>query len=266
LSPLSSAEKIINHQENERKTFVSLSSQTITLEQLAKTIDHSLLQPQLTEEEVIAGCRLAAQYHAASVCVKPYHVKLAAKLLADSDVLVSTVVGFPHGSSTKETKLVEVRQALDDGAVELDMVLNYGELRSGHADYVRDEIRAICDLAHAYKAKVKVIFENAHLSDEQKVLACKLCEEAGADWVKTSTGFAPTGATVADIKLMRASVSGKVQVKAAHGIRTLAAALEMIDAGVTRIGATATATMLEDFKKLKESGGEITTAEPSGGY
>jgi deoxyribose-phosphate aldolase len=231
---------------------VSLNSKTITLAQLAKTIDHSLLQPQLTEAAVSAGCELAAHYHVASVCVKPCHVRLAARLLAGSDVLVSTVVGFPHGSSTSETKLAEARQALAEGARELDMVLNYGQLRSGAADYVRDEIAAVCALAHAHEAKVKVILENAWLSDEQKALACRLCEEAGADWVKTSTGFAPTGATLADIKLMRAAVSEKVQVKAAHGVRTLAAALEMIDAGVTRIGATATATMLDDFRLLEE--------------
>jgi deoxyribose-phosphate aldolase len=230
---------------------MTLNSQTITLEQFAKTIDHSLLQPQLTEAEVIAGCELAARYHTASVCVKPCHVKLAKRLLAESDVLVSTVVGFPHGSSTTDTKLAEARQALEEGAVELDVVINYGELRSGHLDYVREEVKAICDLAHARDAKVKVIFENAYLTDEEKVIACKLCDEARADWVKTSTGFAPTGATIADIKLMRANVSDRVQVKAAHGVRTLAAALEMIDAGVTRIGATATAMMCEDFRKWK---------------
>lgn len=235
---------------------MQFNSETITLGELAKTIDHSLLQPQLEEKEVLAGCELAARYHVASVCVKPCHVALAVRALKDSDVLVSTVVGFPHGSSTTRTKLAEARQALEEGAVELDMVMNYGELRTGHVDYVREEIKAICDLAHAHNAKVKVILENAHLTDEQKVTACRLCEEAGADWVKTSTGFAPTGATVADIKLMRATVGPRVQVKAAHGVRTLAAALEMIDAGVTRMGATATATILDDFRKLKEAGGD----------
>jgi deoxyribose-phosphate aldolase len=243
-----------------------LHSSTITLEQFAKTIDHSLLQPQLTEADVTAGCNIAAQYHAASVCVKPYHVKLAAELLQNSDVLVSTVVGFPHGSSTTTTKLAEAQQAIDDGAVELDMVINYGQLRSGHIEYVGAEIKAICDLAHARNVKVKVIFENAHLTDEQKIIACQLCEAANADWVKTSTGFAPTGATVADIKLMRANVSDKVQVKAAHGVRTLAAALEMIDAGVTRIGATATATMCDDFVKWRNGELTIERAEPAGGY
>ncbi len=243
-----------------------MNRETITYEQFTKVIDHSLLQPQLTEADVIAGCEVAKHYDAASVCVKPYHVQLAQDLLAGTTVVVSTVVGFPHGSATTQTKLAEAKQALEEGATELDMVINYGELRSGHLAYVKAEVRAICDLAHSHNAKVKVIFENAHLTDEQKIAVCKLCDEAGADWVKTSTGFAPTGATVADIQLMRANVSARVQVKAAHGIRTLAAALEMIDAGVTRIGATATAAMCEDFKKWRAGELQIEKAEPAGGY
>ncbi|MBI1763739.1 MAG: deoxyribose-phosphate aldolase [Acidobacteria bacterium] len=243
-----------------------LNSQTITLAQFAKTIDHSLLQPQLTGAEVLAGCALAAQYDVASVCVKPYHVTLAAEALAASDVLVSTVVGFPHGSSTRETKLAEARQALQEGALELDMVINYGALRSGQLDYVQAEVQSVCDLAHAQRAKVKVIFENAYLTDDQKIAACQLCDEAGADWVKTSTGFASTGATVADIQLMRAHVSARVQVKAAHGVRTLAAALEMIDAGVTRIGATATAALCDDFKRWRAGELQLERAAPAGGY
>lgn len=243
-----------------------MNRETITYEQFTKVIDHSLLQPQLTEADVIAGCEVAKQYDAASVCVKPYHVKLAKQLLEGTTVVTSTVVGFPHGNSTIATKLAEAKEALENGATELDMVINYGELRSGHVEYVAQEVKAICDLTHSYNAKLKVIFENAHLTDEQKIAACKLCDEAGVDWVKTSTGFAPTGATVADIQLMRANVSNKVQVKAAHGIRTLAAALEMIDAGVTRIGATATVTMCEDFKKWRAGELQIEKAEPAGGY
>ena len=231
---------------------MTLNSHTLTLAELAKTIDHSLLRPELTDDEARAGCELARRLSVASVCVKPCHVRLAAELLAGSGVLVSTVVGFPHGGSTTAIKLAEAREALADGAVELDMVLNIGALRSGRHDDVRDEVRGVCDLAHAAGAKVKVILENAYLTDEEKVTACRLCDEAGADWVKTSTGFAPSGATVADIRLMRASVGKRVEVKAAHGVRTLEAALEMIDAGVTRIGATATATMLDDFRKLRE--------------
>jgi deoxyribose-phosphate aldolase len=224
---------------------------TITYEQLAKTIDHSLLRPELTETDVVAGCELAMRYRVASVCVKPCHVQLAAQLLAGSDVEVGTVVGFPHGNSKVATKVFETQLAVADGATEIDMVLNIGELRSGHADYVRDEVRAVVEVAHP-AAIVKVIFENAYLTDEEKVLACKLCEEAGADFVKTSTGFAPTGATVEDIRLMRASVSPHVQVKAAHGVRTLDQLLAVIDAGATRSGATATAAILDEFKQRQE--------------
>ena len=231
----------------------TLNSKTITYEQLAKVIDHSLLRPELTEADVITGCELAARYHTATVCVKPCHVKLAKEVLIDSDVLVGTVVGFPHGSNLTVIKVAEASQAMDDGAVELDMVLNIGQLRSGKTDYVREDIKAVCDAAHARGVKVKVILENAYLTYEEKVTACKLCEAAGADWVKTSTGFAPSGATLEDLRLMRASVSEKVQVKAAGGVRTLPAILDVIDAGVTRCGATATATILDDFKAQQAS-------------
>lgn len=225
-------------------------SKTITYQQLAKTIDHSLLRPELTEADVIAGCELAAQYDVASVCVKPCHVKLSQQALAGTDVAVGTVVGFPHGSNTTETKVAEAQQAIADGAGELDMVLNIGELRSGHTDYVRSDIQAVVDTAQG-RAIVKVILENAYLTDEEKVLACQLCEQAGADFVKTSTGFAPGGATIPDLKLMRANVGPQVQVKAAGGVRTLDALLKVIDVGVTRAGATATAVILDEFKQRK---------------
>lgn len=228
----------------------TLSSKTITYQQLAKVIDHSLLKPELTREEVIAGCALALQYDTATVCVKPCHVSLAAEALRGSDVKVSTVIGFPHGSNVTAIKVAEARQAMDDGAVELDMVLNIGELRSGNADYVCADIQAVCDAAHARGVKVKVILENAYLTGAQKVQACQLAEHAGADWVKTSTGFAPTGATLEDLRLMRASVSDRVQVKAAGGVRTLPALLDVIDAGATRCGATATAAILDEFKRI----------------
>ena len=226
----------------------TLDSKTITYEQLAKTIDHSLLRPELTEADVIAGCALADKYHVASVCVKPCHVKLAKQQLATSDVAVGTVVGFPHGNSTMATKVFETQEAVAAGATEIDMVINIGELRSGHADYVRDEIRAVVNAAHP-RAIVKVILENAYLTHDEKVLGCHLVEEAGADFVKTSTGFAPTGATVEDIALMRATVGPQVQVKAAHGVRTLDQLLAVIDAGATRSGATATAAILDEFKQ-----------------
>jgi deoxyribose-phosphate aldolase len=242
----------------------TLSSKTITYEQLAKVIDHSLLRPELTKEDVLEGCELAARYHVATVCVKPCDVKLAKEALKDSDVLVSTVVGFPHGSNLTSIKVAEAEQAMDDGAVELDMVLNIGRLRSGDHDYVREDIQAVCDAAHGRGAKVKVIFENAYLTDEEKVTACRLSEAAGADWVKTSTGFASGGATLEDLRLMRANVGEQVQVKSAGGVRTLAALLDVIDAGVTRSGATATATILDDFKKLKE-GEPVGESKPDAG-
>src|SRR4030042_3843939 len=239
----------------------TLNSKTITYEQLAKVIDHSLLRPELTEADVIAGCELAARYHTATVCVKPCHVKLAKHVLKDSDVQVGTVVGFPHGSNLTVIKVAEAQQAMDDGAVELDMVLNIGQLRSGKLDDVLEDIKAVCLAAHSRNVRVKVIFENAYLTDEEKVTACKLCEAAGADWVKTSTGFAPSGATLDDLRLMRASVSEKVQVKAAGGVRTLPALLDVIDAGATRCGATATATILDDF--LAQQAGKNTKPNPN---
>ncbi len=163
-------------------------------------------------------------------------------------MIVSTVIGFPHGSNLTAIKVAEAQLAMDQGARELDMVLNIGQLRSGKFDYVRDDIQAVCEAAHARGVKVKVIFENSYLTDEEKVTACKLSEAAGADWVKTSTGFSSSGATLDDLRLMRANVSERVQIKAAGGVRTLPALLDVIDAGVTRCGATATAAILEDFK------------------
>ncbi|HEY3310010.1 MAG TPA: deoxyribose-phosphate aldolase [Anaerolineales bacterium] len=242
-----------------------LTSSTITYAQLAKVIDHSLLKPELSEQEVISGCELAAKYHTATVCVKPCHVRLAAQVLANSDVKVSTVIGFPHGSNLTAIKLAEAQAAMDEGALELDMVLNIGQLRSGKADYVQADIQAICVAAHARGVKVKVIFENAYLADEQKILACKLAEAAGADWVKTSTGFAPSGATLEDLRLMRANVSEKVQVKAAGGVRTLDTILAVIDAGCTRCGATATAAILDEFEKRQKDGAQHGTQSRLGG-
>lgn len=227
----------------------TVTIETLSYEQIAKTIDHSLLRPELTEQEVAAGCDLAQRYYVASVCAKPCDVPLAARLLKGSDVKVGTVIGFPHGSSTTETKVFEARQALENGAEELDMVLNIGWLRSGADERVGSEIRAVVEAAAG--RVVKVILENAYLNDDEKVRACHLVEEARAQFVKTSTGFAATGATLDDLSLMRRSVSPHIQIKAAHGIRTLDALLDVLNIGVTRIGATATQTILEDFKARK---------------
>lgn len=212
----------------------------------AKTIDHSLLRPELTVAEVLAGCELAVRYDVASVCARPWDVPRCAKVLAGSDVLVGTVVGFPHGAHATAVKVAETRQALADGATELDMVLNIGALRSGDVAYVEDDVRAVVEAASGHV--VKVILENAYLDDGLKVQACRAVERAGGHYVKTSTGFAPSGATIADVRLMRAAVSPHVKVKAAGGVRTLDALFEMRAAGIDRSGATATATILGEYR------------------
>ena len=216
-----------------------------TLHQVAKTIDHALLRPEMSRDEVIDGCAVAKKYDVASVCCKPADVALCAKELAGSDVLVGTVVGFPHGSSTTATKVFETKDAIANGAVEIDVVINIGWLKSGMYQEVQDEIAAVVQAAAPHH--VKVILENAYLTKEEIVTACKLVEAAGGHYVKTSTGFAPTGATLEDVKLMRASVSPKVHVKSAGGVKTLDALLSYMDAGVTRSGASGTAAMLDEF-------------------
>ena len=225
----------------------SLTVADVTYEQLATMIDHSLLKPELTLDEVIAGCDLADRYGVVSVCVRPSDVTLCADRLADSAVAVGTVVGFPHGVTTTATKVFEAKRAMTDGAIELDMVLNIGWLRSGEHARVEADIRAVVEAAGG-EALVKVIFENAYLDKAQKVAACELSEAAGADYVKTSTGYAATGATLEDLQLMRASVSPAVKVKAAHGVRTLDDLLAVREVGAERIGATQTAAMLDDYR------------------
>jgi deoxyribose-phosphate aldolase len=212
---------------------------------IAKTIDHSLLKPEMTRDEVRQGCEIAKKYDVASVCCKPSDVAFCAEILKGTDIEIGTVVGFPHGSSATATKVFETKAAIADGATEIDMVLNIGLLKSGLYEEVKSDIKAVVDAAGG--KMVKVILENAYLTDDEKVTACKLCEAAGAHYVKTSSGYAPTGATVADVKLMRASVSPKVKVKSAGGVRTLDALIEMLDAGIERSGATTTSTMLDEY-------------------
>ncbi len=219
-----------------------------TLADLARMFDHSLLQPNLTDAELERGILLAREYAVASVCIKPYAVRLAAKLLAGSGVQASTTIGFPHGGHVTKIKVMESEIALADGATELDMVVNVGKVLSGEWNYVADDIAAVVRVAHAANAKVKVIFENAYLKDEQKKELCKICGEVRADWVKTSTGYAETGATVDDLKLMRQFSPAWVQVKAAGGVRTYEKLLEVRAIGVTRVGATATKTILDEAK------------------
>ena len=240
---------------------------SLTERDIAKTIDHSLLRPELDDAFVEDGCRLAARYDVASVCVPPVHVRRAASILEGTAVAVGTVVGFPHGYSTTESKVAETRQALADGATEIDMVLQIGALKSGRDADVQFDIAAVVEVAHADGAIVKVIFENAYLTDDEKIRACRLTEAAGADFVKTSTGFAPGGATHDDLRLMRAHTSPQIQVKAAGGVRTLDALLDVMALGVTRIGATATKTIIDDFRERKAGREPVRTGAASeGGY
>jgi deoxyribose-phosphate aldolase len=226
----------------------SYTAETVAERTIAKAIDHSLLKPELTVDDVLAGCEVAATYDVASVCVRPLDVIRCRSALTGSNVLVGTVVGFPHGSSTTSVKVAEARRALDDGAAELDMVIAIGMLRSGDDGYVRDDIAAVVSAAREGDAIVKVILENAYLTDEEKIRGCQLSEQAGADYVKTSTGYAATGATIEDLVLMRATVSPHVKIKAAQGVRTLDAMLDVLHVGADRVGATATAAIIDDLR------------------
>ena len=235
----------------------TLAIDDLTYERVAKTIDHSLLRPELTLDEVREGCAIAARYHVASVCARPADVALCAGLLTGTDVAVGTVIGFPHGSTTTAAKVFEVEQALADGATELDMVINIGWLRSGLDVQVEADIRAVVDAAQGHI--VKVILENAYLTKDEIVRGSQAVERAGAHYVKTSTGFAPSGATLEDLQLMRASVSPKVKVKAAGGVRTLDQLIEVMSVGADRSGATKTAEMLDEFVARKTAA-EATAA------
>ena len=226
-----------------------------TVRDIAKMIDHSLLRPTFTVDELEAGIALALKYDVASVCILPYYLRRCAEALAGSDVAPSTVIGFPHGGHTTAIKAAEARQALDDGGVELDMVVNLSKVLSGDWTYVRDDIRAVVELAHARGAKVKVIFENCYLQDPHKIRLCEICGEARADWVKTSTGYGTGGATLDDLRLMRKHAPPHVQVKAAGGVRDLDAALQVREVGATRFGCTRTAEVLDECRRrLAESG------------
>jgi deoxyribose-phosphate aldolase len=216
---------------------------------VSKMIDHSLLNPTLTWEDFEFGISLSLAYDVVSVCIVPYALRHCAERLRGSDVKASTTIGFPHGVNTTAIKLAETRQALADGGQELDMVANISKVLSGDWDYVTNDIRAVVEETHAAGQKVKVIFENAYLNDDQKIRLCHICGELRADWVKTSTGYAPSGATDADLKLMREHSPSYVQVKAAGGIRDLAALLRVRAIGVTRCGATRTAAMLDDARQ-----------------
>jgi deoxyribose-phosphate aldolase len=218
------------------KILPEASMNNVTAYDIAQMIDHSLLNPKFTRQEVEAGCRLAAEYQCITVCVKPCDVRLAYGILKDTKVLTTTVVAFPHGSSLTEIKVAEARRAIEEGCAEVDMVMNIGRFLSGDYDLVRSDIAAVCEEAHRGKAILKVILENAYLSEEQIKKACELCTEAKVDFVKTSSGYAPYGARIGDLKIMRANTPPSIQVKAAGGVRLLDDALAVRALGVGTIG------------------------------
>ena len=218
-------------------------------EQIAKMIDHSLLNPTLASQDLERGLKLARDYNVASACIMPYYLKRCAEALAGTTVKASTTIGFPHGGHATAVKVAETLKALDGGGEELDMVVNISKVLSGDWDYVKEDIGAVIETAHERGRKVKVIFENCYLNDDQKVRLCEICGELRADWVKTSTGFGPGGAMDHDLQLMRAHSPEFVQVKAAGGVRTLDRLLEVRALGVTRAGATQTAAILEECKR-----------------
>jgi deoxyribose-phosphate aldolase len=240
----------------------------------------------MTDEDLMQGCRLAIEYQVASVCVKPYAVKAAAEWLRGSGVLTTCVIGFPHGSSTIESKRYETELACKDGAEEVDMVINIGKAIGGDFEYVETEVRTLCDEAHRHGTKVKVIFETDYLdaggaglsSDDLKRKLCQISERAGADWVKTSTGFGFVkhpdghfyckGATEHDLILMRAACGPGVQVKAAGGVRDLNGLIRVRDLGATRCGTSATAAILDEYRRCEASGklGGSQVTLGSGGY
>jgi deoxyribose-phosphate aldolase len=220
-----------------------------TYDDIAGMIDHSLLNPVLTREELDQGCRLAVEYNVATVCILPYYLKRCAEILRGSTVKPSTTIGFPHGGQATAVKVAEARQALADGGRELDMVVNVSAVLSEDWDYVRQDVAGVIDAAHGAGQKVKVIFENCYLKDPHKVRLCQVCGELGADWVKTSTGFGSGGATLNDLTLMRLHSPPHVQVKAAGSIRDLDTLLAFRALGATRVGASRTRDILDECNR-----------------
>ena len=222
-----------------------------TVPELASIIDHAVLKPTQTERDVVEACTIARREHVATVCVKPFYVPDCARLLKDSGVGTSTVIGFPHGGQAPEVKVSTALTALRDGATELDMVINIGALIERDYATIEKEIASVVGVGHASEAAVKVILETAYLDDAQKAIAAQIAMAAGADFVKTSTGFGPEGATVEDVRLLRSIVGPSMGVKASGGIRTLDDALAMIDAGASRLGTSSTGSILEELRQRR---------------
>ncbi|KAI7849821.1 deoxyribose-phosphate aldolase [Circinella umbellata] len=231
-----------------------INIETLDYTQLAKVFDHAILKPEQTTQDVEKGCQLALDYDTKSVCVKPCDVKQASEILKGSNVLVGTVISFPHGNSPTSAKVAEALQAIEDGAIELDVVMNIGHLKSGLYDECQKELETIIKTCKAKNSNVifKIIFENAYLTKDEIIKACKITEAAGAEFVKTSTGFASSGATFDDIELMRSNVSDHIEVKASGGIKTLDQVITFLQKGVTRCGSSSTDQILEEFKKRKQ--------------
>jgi len=248
--------------------------------ELAKMIDHSLLHPTMTDEDLMQGCLLAKNYNVATVCIKPYAIKEALEWLKGSDVMVCAVIGFPHGNSAINVKVFETDQACKDGAHEIDMVVNIGKVLGEDWDYVEREIAAVVAVTKMYEAALKVIFENDYLPDDKyKIRLCEICSKLKVEFVKTSTGYgfvkgadgkySYEGATEKDLVLMRKHSAPRIQIKAAGGVRTLDDLLKVKAIGVTRVGATATAAILEEAKKRfggKAGDSTFTNAKIKGGY
>jgi deoxyribose-phosphate aldolase len=222
---------------------------SVSYEQIAKLIDHSLLSPTLREEELRQGCRLAVELRVASVCIMPFFLAECSDILSGSGVEPSTTIGFPHGANATQIKVSEARRALSDGATELDMVINVSKLKSGDFSYVKEDIRAVLDATREGNAKLKVIFETCMLERDEKVRLCDICSELRVDWVKTSTGFGGAGATEDDVELLRRHSHQDVQVKASGGIRELSAILKFRELGATRCGTSRSGDILKEFKQ-----------------
>lgn len=233
---------------------------------VSKMIDHSLLNPTLTGGDLESGIELAIAYEVASVCIMPYYLKSCAEKLKGTGVAASTTIGFPHGGHTTEIKKAEAERAISDGCEELDMVVNISSVLSGDWDYVKFDIAAVVEVAHAAGQKIKVIFENCYLNEEQKIKLCEICSELNADWVKTSTGYGTGGATHDDLKLMRQHAGDHVQVKAAGGVRDLDGLLGVRELGVSRCGASRTAEILGEARKRLSMPAIEATATGSAGY
>ncbi len=226
-----------------------------TLNDIAKMIDHSLLKPTMTEDVLEEGLKVALKYDVASVCIMPFYVKRCTAVLEGSTVQSSTVIGFPHGGHNTVTKLYEAKMAIADGATELDAVVNISKVLSGDWEYVREELGGMTAMTHEAGRKIKVIFENCYLNDDQKIRLCEICTDLGVNWVKTSTGYGTSGATIDDLKLMRKHAGTQVQVKAAGGVRDFDTLLACREVGCSRVGASATEAILAEAQQTLSDAG-----------